>query len=239
MKLLTLLMLISLISCVSPRDKRALYSGTEQTTDNTTGNNSSDNSSNVNESGDGTSVPIVDGSDSGSTGGTNSNVPAEIRHCNWSTDGSTGFENTSSNMESYSLSHLGENTICQSKNTQSDIYVQLKNATADVRVCVIPTYEQNGRSIYLGEARCQFVDSNKKIYKFPLLKNRDYGRYQNFAINSVMVMKEQTFFFDSPFYREQITYDAYFICSVNLDLYGDSSYCDAFRQKGQYFYKKL
>ena len=237
MKLLILLTFIISVSCVSPRDKRALYSGAENNTETESGDSqsSSDSSSNANESGDDTTVTVVDSSDSG----TSVNVPSEISACSWSADGTTGFENTAANMEDKSYAHLGDNTVCQSKTNTSEVYLQLKTPSTDVRVCIVPTYEQNGRSIYLGEARCQFIDSNKKIFKFPLLKNRDYGRYQNFAINGAMVIKEQTYFFDSPFYREQISYDAYFICSVNMDLYGDSSYCEAFKKKGEYFYKKF
>ncbi len=237
MKLLIFLTLIISVSCVSPRDKRALYSGAENSTETESTNtqSSSDSSSNENESGDDSTVTVVDGSDSGNS----VNVPTEISACSWSADGSTGFENTAANMDSKEHAHLGDNTVCQSRTDKNNIYLQLKTPITDVRVCMVPTYEQNGRSIYLGEARCQFISSNKEIFKFPLLKNRDYGRYQNFSINGVMVLKEQTYFFDSPFYREQISYDAYFICSVNMDLYGDSSYCETFKNKGEYFYKKF
>ena len=214
-----------LASCVAPRDKKSLYSEPFSTSSNSSSNSSST-------SGGGTS--IVDGesgSDSSSSGGTIS-VPENIKHCKWSFDGSTGFDKTGN-------SHLGDHTVCQSVTNSSEVYVQLKTALPNVRVCVIPTYESNGRAIFLGEARCQFIDSNKKAYRYPLVKNRDYGRYQNFPINGVMVMKEETYFFDTPFYRDQISYDAFFICSINLDLHGDSSYCNAFKAKGEYVYKKF
>ncbi len=224
MKFMTFLLLIGLISCVQPRDKNASYAdkttgSSGSNTSSSSGSSSSSNSSNV-------SV-----SDNTTTTSASLNVPAEISHCSWSSDGQTGFSDTSN--------HIGANTICQSSSDKNSVYVQLKTPLPDVRLCLIPTYESNGRSIFLGEARCLFTDSSTTIYKFPLVKNRDYGRYQNFVTNGVMVVKEQTYFFDSPFYREQISYDAYFICSVNLDLYGDASYCDAYKSKGEYFYKKF
>jgi len=224
----TMILSMILASCVAPRDKKALYSDPFS--------NSSNNSSNSSTTtGGGTSIVGDSGSGSGSgdsSSGGQISVPDNIKHCKWSFDGSTGFE-TSGNA------HLGDYTVCQSKTNSSEVYVQLKTALPNVRVCVIPTYETNGKAIFLGEARCQFIDSNTKAYKFPLVKNRDYGRYQNFPINGVMVMKEETYFFDTPFYRDQISYDAFFICSINLDLHGDASYCNAFKSKGQYVYKKF
>ncbi len=219
-----LIISLALVSCVAPRDKRALYGDAESksTSSSSTGSNSNNS---------GSAIEVDDGSGT-TTGSTGSSIPTALQHCSWSLDGSTGFA-TSTN------SHLGAHTICQSKTDQSEVYVQLKTALPSTRLCVIPTYTTSDRSIFLGEARCQFIESNVKLYRFPLVKNRDYGKYQNFQINSVMVMKEASYFFDSPFYRDQISYDAFFICSVNLDLYADSRYCDAFKSKGEYVYKKF
>jgi hypothetical protein len=223
----TMILSMILVSCVAPRDKKSLYTDPFS-------NSSNNSSSTQSNTGGGTS--IVDGGSSsggsGTTDGSQISVPDNIKHCKWSFDGASGFDKTGD-------AHLGDHTICQSKTNSSEVYVQLKTALSNVRVCVIPTYESNGKAIFLGEARCQFIDSNKKAYRYPLVKNRDYGRYQNFPINGVMVMKEETYFFDAPFYRDQISYDAFFICSINLDLHGDGSYCNAFKSKGQYVYKKF
>ncbi|OIQ15922.1 MAG: hypothetical protein BM556_16635 [Bacteriovorax sp. MedPE-SWde] len=223
----TLALSIILVSCVAPRDKKSLYS--DPFTNSSNGSSSTGSGS---DSSGGSSIIVDDGNSSGSGSSGQVNVPSEIAHCKWSFDGNSGFDKTGDK-------HLGDYTICQSKTNSSEVYVQMKEPKSNVRVCVVPTHESNGRAIFLGEARCQFMDSNKKAYRFPLVKNRDYGRYQNFSINGVMVMKEETYFFDSPFYRDQISYDAFFICSINLDLHGDSSYCDAFKSKNEYVYKKF
>ncbi|EQC46342.1 hypothetical protein [Bacteriovorax sp. Seq25_V] len=220
-----LLITLSLVSCVAPRDKRALYGDNEKSSSSSSSNGSSSSGSN------GSAIEVDDGSGT-TTGSSGSTIPAALQKCSWSLDGESGFA-TSSNT------HLGAHTICQSTTDQSEVYVQLKTPLPSTRLCVIPTYTTSDRSIFLGEARCQFIESNLKLYRFPLVKNRDYGKYQNFQINSVMVMKEASYFFDSPFYRDQISYDAFFICSVNLDLYGDSRYCDAFKSKGEYVFKKF
>lgn len=225
-RILTICALTSLVSCVAPRDKRAMYDDVSSSSESSSKGNTSSNT-------DGSNL-VVDGSTSSgsTTSDSGSSIPTYLKQCTWSLDGSTGFAASSN-------SHLGAHTICQSSSNANEVYVQLKETLPTTRLCVIPTYTTNDRAIFLGEARCQFIDSNKKIYRFPLVKNRDYGKYQNFAVNSVMVMKEVSHFFESPFYRDQISYDAFFICSINLDLYGDSSYCDAFKSKGEYVYKKF
>lgn len=219
-------MIALLTSCVAPRDKKAMYADPFESEANATG------SSDASDGTTGSGVTVGSGDDSSS--GNNSNIPSHLQHCKWALDGETGFDKSSN-------SHIGAHTICQSKSNSNEVYVQIKDLGEDsnARVCVIPTYESGGNSIFLGEARCQFMPNNKEIYRFPLIKNRDYGKYQNFPVNSVMVMKEKTYFFESPYYREQITYDAFFICSVNLDLHRDSTYCDTFKTKGEYVYKKF
>jgi hypothetical protein len=213
------------VSCVAPRDKKALYKDPFS--------GSATDSASYTDSSGSTAGGMVEVDNTGTTSGSGgSNIPSYISHCQWSYDGNTGYTAASNG-------HLGPHTICQSRDNESDIYVQVANPSNSARICVVPTYEASGKSIFLGEARCQFIDSSTKIYKFPLVKNRDYGRYQNFPINSVMVMKEQTYFFDSPYYRDQISYDAYFICAINMDLHNDSSYCDTFKAKGEYVYKRF
>lgn len=223
-----LFLALVMASCVAPRDKKALYAdpfSSESTATTSDSNGSSDSTEDP--------VEVSDGS--GTSGSTNSNIPEYLNHCKWSIDGETGFDNTDSDT------HLGPHTICQSKSKPNEVFVQIKDLGEDKnsRVCVIPTYEDRGRAIFLGEARCQFITSNDKIFRYPLIKNRDYGRYQNFKINSVMVMKEKTYYFDSPFVRNLLSYDAFFICSVNLDLHGDGSYCTTFKTKKEYIYKRF
>lgn len=155
-------------------------------------------------------------------------IPDEIKHCKWSEDGITGFEMSSN-------SHLGPHTLCQSKTTNTDIFVQVKNPISDAQVCLIPTYASNNASVYIGEPRCLMLNNNKKIYKVSLLKNRP--GYGNFNINGVMVMKDKAFFYPAPFFQHVLSPDAYLFCSQFLDQYGDPSYCNSFKSVGQYHYK--
>lgn len=215
-KLIFITTILSLASCVAPRETRSIYDS----------NSSSSNSTNSNS---GSSINI---DESNSSTNESANIPSEIAHCKWSLDGQTGFSSTTN-------SHLGPNTVCQSRTDESKIYIQIKNPDSDSRVCVIPTSEISGNSIYLGAAQCKYISSSGVVSMFQLQKNRDYGRYQNFSINSVMVMKEKTYDFPSPFSRELISYDAYFTCSINIDLYNDRTYCDAFKSVGEYFYKSF
>ncbi|AYF44448.1 MULTISPECIES: hypothetical protein [Halobacteriovorax] len=207
---------LALTSCVAPRETRSIYdNGTAATgsTSNSTGG-------------------TIDIDDSSSSSNNGANIPSEIAHCKWSLDGQTGFENSNNQ-------HLGPSTVCQSRTNETNIYIQVKNPDSNSRVCVIPTSEVSGNAIFLGAAQCKYISSSGTISKFVLSKNRDYGRYQNFRINSVMIMKEKTYDFPSPFDRELISYDAYFMCSINIDLYNDRTYCDAFKQLGEYYYKSF
>lgn len=157
-------------------------------------------------------------------------IPQEIKHCNWSADGQTGFENSSN-------SHLGAHTICQSQNSEVDIYIQLKSPVSDAQICLIPTYNSGSSSIYIGEPRCLMVNDNKRIYKVKLLKNRQ--GYSSFNITGVMAMKDKAFFYPPPFYQHVLSPDAYLFCSQFLDQYGDDSYCQSFKSVGQYVYKQF
>ena len=148
------------------------------------------------------------------------------------------------------ISRLEKNQIEISKETidmhdtiddaisHTSLLIQNRQGTLNTHFEAI-TSEISGNSIYLGAAQCKYISNSGVISMFKLEKNRDYGRYQNFRINSVMVMKEETYSFPTPFDRELISYDAYFTCSINIDLYNDRAYCDAFKTVGQYFYKSF
>lgn len=155
-------------------------------------------------------------------------IPEEIKHCAWSADGISGFQMASN-------SHIGPHTICQSKNINTDVFIQVKNPITDSQVCIIPTYASNNASVYIGEPRCLMLNDNKRIYKVSLLKNRP--GYGNFNVNGVMVMKDKAFFYPAPFYQHVLSPDAYLFCSQFLDQYGDPSYCNSFKSVGQYIYK--
>jgi len=157
-------------------------------------------------------------------------IPAEIKHCNWSMDGQTGFSNSNN-------THLGAHTICQSQSSPVDIYIQLKNPISDAQVCLIPTYNSGTSSIYIGEPRCLMISDNKRIYKVTLLKNRQ--GYSSFSVTGVMAMKDKAFFYPPPFYQHVLSPDAFLFCSQFLDQYSDDSYCQSFKSVGQYVYKQF
>ncbi len=218
-RLMFLVLLVAAMGCEGPRDARSRRGASSDAfTD-------SNDYSNTGNSGSGDTVTVVD--DTGS--GTESNIPAEIRNCQWSTDGNTGFQSSSS--------HLGSYTLCQSSTTETDVYLQLRTPVNDSQICVIPTFNNGATSIYIGEPRCLTAVDNKKIYKIGLLKNRP--GYSNFAITGAMVMKDKAFFYPAPFYQYVLSPDAYIFCSNFLDQYGDGSYCQSFKTVGEYQYHQF
>jgi hypothetical protein len=223
MKKLSLLLLIAfaMTSCDAPRDRRTAYSSSNNSNQFSPSYESTGTSNTGSSNTDDTSSDRED-SDSGET------IPDEIKHCQWSSDGSSNFEE--------SHSHLGQYTICQSTN-KKDVWIQVKTPISDAQVCMIPTHNSGSSSVYIGEPRCLMVSESKKIYKVTLFSNRT--GYQNFSITGVMVMKDKSFFYPAPFYQYVLSPDAYIYCSQFLDRYNDSSYCNAFKQVGQYVYKQF
>ena len=161
-----------------------------------------------------------------------SSLPDEIAHCQWSTDGSTGFSKSSS--------HLGNYSLCQVNET--DIYIQLQTPVTDCQVCIIPTYNSSSSnlSIYIGEPRCIYITDATKIYKVTMLKNR--SGYTNFSITGVMIMKDKMYAYGPPFgtpYINLLSPDAYLFCSNWLSQTGNSAYCQTFVSVGQYVYHQF
>lgn len=225
------ILITTLTSCFEqPRDRRAVSSTRDQS--NPYLNNRPSGS--VALPGSGSSNEDGQEEDNGDTDLDSPNldeiIPEEIKHCSWSADGKTGFENSSN-------SHLGAHTICQSQNSEVDVYLQLKNPISDAQICLIPTYSSGSSSIYIGEPRCLMVNDNKRIYKVTLLKNRQ--GYSSFDVTGVMAMKDKAFFYPPPFYQHVLSPDAYLFCSQFLDQYGDDSYCQSFKSVGQYVYKQF
>jgi len=232
-KIIILMALIITASCDAPRDRRAAYK--EDTSDSgpywfspsssSGGQTSSDSSS------DSSSDTSTDRTDTTSdTTSSDSNIPEEIKHCSWSTDGTSGFSTTDK-------PHLGDHTLCQSKSNPNDIYIQVKTTIPDSQVCFIPTYNSSSASVYIGGPRCIMINETKKIYKITLNKNRT--GYSGYAINSVMVMKDKAYFYDSPFNQLVLAPDAYIYCSQFLDQYGHPGYCESFKRRNEYVFKKF
>jgi hypothetical protein len=166
-------------------------------------------------------------------------IPEEVRHCQWSVDGINGFQNSGHAHLSPTESSASEGafTICQSRTNETIIYLQLKASINDAQVCVFPTYEADGKSVYLGEPRCLLAQSPKTIYKVNLLKNR--SGYSSYPVTGVMVMKDKSYFYQAPFYQFALSPDAYTFCSQWMAQYGDPSYCSSFKQGGHYVYQKF
>lgn len=217
-----IVLVATLASCEAPRDKRSLYmsslnnqsgsttgSSTGNTTDTTTGRDTTTN-----------------------TDVTGSTIPDDAKHCTWSTDNATNYSDSSN-------THLGPNNVCRSSATDTNVYIQLKNAHSDAQVCVFPTYEASGKSFYIGNPRCFVASEAGKLYKITLNKDRDSGKYSSLTVNSVMIVKDKAYFYGSPFYQWVLGPDAYMYCSKFLELYNNSSYCTAFKSKGEYLYKKF
>ncbi len=230
-KIIILTLLILTASCDAPRDRRAAY---KEDANSSSPYWFSPSSSGAQSGSDSTSNTSTDTTtdNSGTTTGTDSSssIPDEIKHCSWSTDGVNGFETTD-------RPHLGHHTICQSKNDSKDVYIQVKVAIPDSQVCFIPTYRSSDSSVYIGGPRCIMINETKKIFKITLNKNR--SGYSGYAINSVMVMKDKAYFYDSPFNQNILAPDAYIYCSQFLDQYGHPGYCESFKRRNEYVFKKF
>ena len=149
-------------------------------------------------------------------------IPEEIRHCQWE-------EHT------YTSTHLGgEYTLCQSKNSKSDIFVKLKNAENDdtgnpLEVCFFPTYVFEGKTTLLGERRCRRIES-ETIYRIVFSKPSS----EDSSINSIMVVKNKLYRYARPFpYYGIKGPDAFENCMGQLKM-GDDKYCQSFHEKEEY-----
>ena len=178
---------------------------------------------------DDTATPTV-------VGPIDSQIPEQIKHCTWASDGTNGYM--------FYSAHIGNYTLCQAQVggvlTDTEVYLQVKTPTS-VQVCLIPTYEYSGKVVYVGEPRCLAPSDNMIIYKFNLLKNRtNYTYSSNVTINGVMMMKDLPHVFPHP-YEGGAHYapNAYLFCANRYHNYGDSSYCVAFDSAGQYVYHKF
>lgn len=181
-------------------------------------------------------VPLVDKSEESSENEESTNstdntptVPDNIKHCKWSFDGSNGYQ--------YTSTLLGNFTVCKSSTTETDIYVQASTAITSERLCLFPATSNNSKTVFIGEATCQFLPDPKKAYKFKLYKNRT--NFQSYPITGVMMVFHKVYNFPYPYSRAMSAVEAYIDCSLQQDLYGDSRYCQAFKSVGQYVFKSF
>ncbi len=218
--------LVGLVACdTSTRDRRPTKSS----------NGNAYSYFNPGTSGFGTSPGSTSGTGttSGTTTGTATptatTVPDEIKHCSWSFDGQTGYEKTHQ--------HIGSYTLCKSSVNSMDVFIQVKTPITDAMLCLIPTAHSGSSSTYIGEPRCLNVDTNAKVYKVSMVKNRT--GFTNYTMTGIMLMKDKQFYYGAPFYSFMLSPDAYLFCNNWLAQTGDPSYCYAFNQVGQYVYHQF
>lgn len=227
--LMTSTTLALLASCDSPRSQRALSSSSNGLNNsNGLANPGNMTSVNLDNSNSSTLPPTTTTPATGAT----SVIPSDATHCKFASDGVTGFESNST--------HLGEYTLCQSSIDKSVVYFQLKtppsNSNGDVSICLIPTTNNgNGaNSIYVGNPMCGYFKDPKAVRKINFIK---YAQFANASINGVIFFKDLSWYY--PVYNNyMMTLDAYKTC-MNMLAYGNSAYCQAFKNVNQYVFKQF
>ncbi len=213
---LTLIFILS--ACDSPRSQRALNSSYNNLQTNNASTVNLDNGSGGHES-----------NNSSTTTTTTPVIPSDATQCKFAADGASGFESESS--------HLGAYTLCQSSSDKNAFYFQLKtsptNSNGDVSICFIPTTSSGSSSIYVGNPMCGYFKDPKAVRKINFIK---YAQYANATINGVIFFKDLSWYYP-VFNSYMMTLDAYKTC-MNMLAYGNSSYCQAFKQVGQYIYRQ-
>lgn len=227
----SMILTLSFLGCDAPRKERS-YTGSSSE-NNLFGSPVSNGSTSGSTSGGGSTGGSTSGT---SVGGTT--VPPEVSDCRWSSDGVTGFESKAAHLSpSEDNVDEGAYTLCQSSANEQEVYLQVKNPISDAQLCLIPTSHDGTNSVYIGEPRCLYVNSNQTLYKISLLKNR--SGYSNRRITGIMMMKDKAYQYEAPFYQYILSPDAYIFCSQWLALYYDPSYCIAFKNKGAYVYHQF
>lgn len=217
---LAIITLVTLVSCDSPRSQRSVAS--TNTSGLSSGNVATINLDNSNS----TTTPTT----TTTTNGTTSIIPTDATQCKFASDGVTGFESTSS--------HLGDYTLCQSSTDNNSVYFQLKtpptNSNGDISICLIPTTSSGSNSIYVGNPMCGYFKDPKSVRKITFIK---YAQYANASINGVIFFKDLSWYY--PVYNNyMMTLDAYKVC-MNMLAYGNTAYCQSFKNVGQYVFKQF
>jgi len=157
-----------------------------------------------------------------------SNIPTDATHCQFASDGVTGFKSTST--------HLGEYTLCQSSTDKNIVYFQLKtppkNNNNDISICFIPTTSVGTNSIYVGNPMCGYFNDPKSVRKITFIK---YSQYSNANINGAIFFKDQSWWYYNSY---MMTLDAYITC-MNMLAAGNSAYCTQFKNVNQYVYQQF
>lgn len=240
-KILLLILVASSVlvanSCDAPRTTRTSSAGsTNSSSAFNYGSPTSNNGSLL----DNTSNNTTDNSGNTDTTTSTVSIPSGAENCDWSKDGTTGYKIGAAHFASDETTVAdGAYNICQHPNSETTVFFQIKNAISSEQVCVIPMYDNAGYSTYLGEPRCFTPSTAGKIYTITLYKNR--SGFSNYSINGVMMMRDKTYFFNSPYPTTYKIYtvDAYLYCANYLAAYGSDAYCQSFSSGGHYVYDKF
>ncbi len=212
--------IFTVTSCDSPRDRRALSSTPSDI------GQSSASAARIDLGNTTTTTPA-------------SVIPTDAQHCKFATDGINGFADSST--------HLGNYTLCQSSADKNTMYFQLQTPPVSttlpvtaLSICFIPTTSTGTNSIYVGNPMCGQFTSPTAVRKITFVK---FAQYQNAVINGAIFFKDIGFNYPSPFnsYTQTMTLDAYRICMqvISTPPYYNSSYCQAFKQVNQYVFKQF
>ena len=229
-KLTSFALLLFLAGCFEQRDRSKAFKTQGAEGQSSFGTFDSQSAENSRKTASGSTDPEEDSSIPSSSTMPVDQIPLEISHCMWSTNGTDGYAETSN-------THVGPHTLCQSSSNSDDVYIQVRDKVLDAQVCLIPLHHEGTKSIYIGEPRCLMLSDNSKIYRVRLFKNRD--GFQGSSVTGVMMMKDKAYSYPPPFNQIVLSPDAYIFCSQFLERYNYDGYCQAFKTVGQYIHKKF
>jgi hypothetical protein len=236
--LLSIILLLS--ACNPPRDRRVTRneqyvtsdSDTSTTTDPAPNTPATDPDNGDDDTGT-TPTPVVD------------YVPG-MDHCQFAMNDPNnppsciGASHCTNNQYRFTHSHLGQGNgynICQNSQDNKKIHIQLKSSLTDAKLCIIPTSNRNGLTVFVGEPRCLMMSEADNVYEVPLLTNR--VGFESLSINGVMLIRDKSYFYSWPFNQYLLAPDAFVFCSQWLDNYSDPSYCNTFNAVGEYIYHQF
>lgn len=155
-------------------------------------------------------------------------IPNEIAHCAWNIYGDGGYESANT--------ALGNLTVCQSSVNSNQVYVQVQTPSENVQVCLFPTAEVDSTPVGIGVGKCLLLQNPNRIYRVEL----DISVQSLGAMSGVLLVRNDLQSLPHPYDQSSGFGPAAFEeCSTEMKDHQDLSYCQAFKEHGTYFYKKL
>lgn len=236
--LITLIVLVSISGCNSPRDSRSVGRGDDDDNSNAFAFNGNPLSPTL-----ATPVP-QSGSNQGNSNAATPTPSAGSSSANYTFP--VGFENCNgelavngSNFYKYGASstsaNLGLYNLCKSSGMDT-ILVQFQ-ATINTRVCFIPTTFTDSTGVNLtapvaNTPSCLTPKASGQITEVRL--NRDRPGFQNSIIRGVMIMRDETNYYGYPFNNNLNNAYAFYQCINYKTLSGSEAYCSPFKDVGAY-----